>query len=445
MMKQQHFVKDLISQAQKAGATDADAIFLDSTSIGVQVRNGQVEELERSESKTVGLRVFIGKRVSTVSTTDLQPNNIEKLVEQAISMAKILPEDPYAELPSPSNKTYIDPKDLDLYDPTEQSTKEMLEQAKAVEAAATSVKGITNSMGGSCSYGKTAMILANSKGFFGSYQRTSHSLAVCILAGTGTEMQRDYDYHSAVHLKDLKSPEMIGQSAAQKTLAKLNPTRPKTGVFPVIFHPRVANSIISHLASAVNGHAIAKGSSFLKEHMGQSVFPETITIIDNPYKVKGLASRPFDAEGLYPQELKLVDSGKIANWLLDNRTAKQLGLTSNGHATRGPSSPPSPTTTNLYVLPGKQSPDELMQDISEGIYVTELIGSSVNIVTGDYSRGASGFKIKNGKLAEPIMEFTLASNLIDMFAKVRVANDLDFRYTTNSPTLRIDEISIAGQ
>lgn len=445
MIQQQNFIKNLITQAKKAGATDADAIFVDSTSVGVQVRNGQIEELERSEAKTVGLRVFIDKQVSTVSTTDLQPHNIEKLVEQAISMAKILPEDPFAELPEPSNKPYIDPQKLDLYDASEQSTKIMVEQARATEAAALAVQGITNSMGGSCSYGKTSMTLANSKGFFGHYQRTSHSLAACVLAGSGTDMQRDYDYHSAVHLNDLESPESIGRSAAQKTLAKLHPQRPKTGNFPVIFHPRVANSILSHLASAINGQAITKGTSFLKDYMGELIFPSNITIIDNPYKIKGLASRPFDAEGLYPEELKLVDKGKIANWLLDNRTAKQLGLQSNGHATRGPSSPPSPTTTNLYVLPGNETPDELMQDISEGIYVTELIGSSVNIVTGDYSRGASGFMIRNGKLAEPIMEFTLASNLKNMFAKVRVANDLDFRYTTNSPTLRIDGMSIAGQ
>ncbi len=445
MTQQQEFIRNLITQAKKAGATDADAIFLDSTSVGVQVRNGQVEELERSEVKTVGLRVFIHKKVSTVSTTDLQSQNIEKLVEQAIAMAKILPEDPYAELPTPSKKTYINPKDLDLYDVSEQSTKEMLEQAKETEAAALNIKGITNSMGGRYNYEKTAMILANSKNFFGTYQRTSYALSVCVLAGSGTDMQRDYDYHSTVHLKDLESPDLIGKRAAQKTLAKLNPIKPKTGIFPVIFHPRVANSILSHLADAVNGHAIAKGSSFLKDKMGEFIFPKEITIIDNPYKIKGFASRPFDAEGLYPEELKLVESGKIANWLLDSHTARQLNLQSNGHATRGPSSPPTPTPTNLYALPGQETPQELMQDISEGIYITELIGSSVNMVTGDYSRGASGFMIRNGQIAEPIMEFTLASNLKDMFAKVRVANDLEFRYTVNSPTLRIDEISIAGQ
>lgn len=445
MTDHKDFIKNLILKAKKAGATDADAIYLESTSVGVQVRNGQVEELERSESKTVGLRVLVNKRVSTVSTTDLQQQNMEKLVEHAISMAKILPEDPYAELPAPSEKNYIEPQKLDLYDPTEQSTKQMIEQAKAVETAAITIKGITNSMGGSCSYGKTAMTLANSKGFLGSYQRTSHSLAVCVLAGTGTEMQRDYDFHSSVHFQDLQSPKIIGENAARKTLAKLNPSKPKTGILSVVFHPRVANSIVSHLASALNGHAIAKGTSFLKEKMGQFVFPENITIIDNPYKIRGLASRPFDAEGLFPEELKLVDSGKIANWLLDNRTAKQLGLQSNGHATRGPSSPPTPTTTNLYIQPSEQTPEELMKDIAEGIYITELLGSSVNIVTGDYSRGASGFMIRNGKIAEPIMEFTLAGNLMDMFSKLHVANDLDFRYTTNSPTLRIDEISIAGQ
>lgn len=439
-----NFIKDIIYQAKKAGATAADAVMLSSTSVGVQVRNGQPEELERSETKTVGLRVFIDKRSATISTTDLQKDNIEKLVEQAISMAKILPEDPFSGLPEPSSKACIDPKELDLYDASERSTQDMLEQAKRTEAAALAVKGVTNSIGGSCGYGKTEMILANSNDFFGTYARTSHSLSACVLAGTGTDMQRDYDYHSTVHLKDLEDAEQIGRSAGEKAVAKLNPTRPKTGVFPVVFHPRVANSIIGHLASALNGYAIARGTSFLKNDMGNLIFPENITIIDQPYQVKGLASRPFDVEGLYPEELKLVDQGKIAHWLLDSRTANQLGLKSNGHATRGPSSPPSPTTTNLYVMAGQQTPDELMADIKEGLYITEMIGSSVNMVTGDYSRGASGFMIRNGQLAEPIMEFTLASMLKEMFSQVYVANDLKFRYNTNSPTLRINAMSVAG-
>ncbi|MDI2089999.1 TldD/PmbA family protein [Commensalibacter oyaizuii] len=444
MTQNQNFIKDLILQAQKKGATAADAIMLASTSVGVQVRNGQPEELERSETKTVGLRVFIDKRSATISTTDLQKHNIEKLVEQAISMAKILPEDPFAGLGEPSDKPCIDPKSLDLCDESERSTKEMLEQAKQTEAAALSIKGITNSIGGSCGYGKTEIILANSNDFFGTYARTSHSLSACVLAGTGTDMQRDYDYHSTVHLKDLEDPEKIGRNAGEKTVAKLHPKKPKTGILPIVFHPRVANSIIGHLASALNGYSIAKGTSFLKNDLGNLIFPENITIIDQPYQIKGLASRPFDGEGLFPEELKLVDQGKIANWLLDSRTAKQLGLKSNGHAARGPSSPPSPTTTNLYVMPGNVTPAELMADIQEGIYITEMIGSSVNMVTGDYSRGASGFMIRNGVLAEPVMEFTLASTLKEMFSKLHVANDLEFRYSTNSPTLRIDAMSIAG-
>ncbi|CAI3935042.1 Zn-dependent protease PmbA/TldA or its inactivated homolog (TldD) (PDB:3TV9) (PUBMED:12029038) [Commensalibacter communis] len=444
MTQNQNFIKDLIHQAKKAGASAADAVMLASTSVGVQVRNGQPEELERSETKTVGLRVFIDKRSATISTTDLHKDNIEKLVEQAISMAKILPEDPFSGLPEPSSKPCIDPKELDLYDASERSTQEMLEQAKQTEAAALEVQGVTNSMGGSCGYGKTEMILANSHDFFGTYARTSHSLSACVLAGTGTEMQRDYDYHSTVHLSDLEDAEVIGRSAGEKAVAKLNPTKPKTGILPIVFDPRVANSILGHLAGALNGYAIARGTSFLKNDMGNLIFPENITIIDQPYLVKGLASRPFDVEGLYPEELKLVDQGKIANWLLDSRTASQLGLVGNGHATRGPSSPPSPTTTNLYMKAGTQTPIELIADIKEGIYITEMIGSSVNMVTGDYSRGASGFMIRDGKLAEPVMEFTLASTLREMFSQLHVANDLKFRYNTNSPTLRIDAMSVAG-
>lgn len=444
MTQNQNFIKDLIHQAKKTGATAADAVMLASTSVGVQVRNGQPEELERSETKTVGLRVFIDKRSATISTTDLQKENIAKLVEQAISMAKILPEDPFSGLPEPSEKACIDPKELDLYDASERSTQEMLEQAKRAEAAALAVHGVTNSMGGSCGYGKTEMILTNSNDFFGTYARTSHSLSACVLAGTGTDMQRDYDYHSTVHLKDLEDAEAIGRSAGEKAVAKLNPKKPKTGILPIVFDPRVANSIIGHLAGALNGYSIARGTSFLKNDMGNLIFPEHITIIDQPYQIKGLASRPFDVEGLYPEELKLVDQGKIANWLLDSRTANQLGLVSNGHATRGPSSPPSPTTTNLYAMAGHQTPAELMADIKEGVYITEMIGSSVNMLTGDYSRGASGFMIRNGQLAEPVMEFTLASTLKEMFSQVHVANDLKFRYSTNSPTLRINQMSVAG-
>lgn len=437
----------LITRAKHEGATDADAISIASTSIGVQVRNGKSEELERSESRIVGLRVFLDKRSAIVSTTDLNADNIDRLAQQALAMAKVLPEDRFAGLAPISNTSNIDQdliQQLDLEDSYEPSAMEMLEKAQQAESAALAVKGVTNSIGGSCSYGKSEVILVNSHGFLGSYARTSHSISACVLAGDGTAMQRDYDYHTAVHHTDLEDAALIGRRAGEKAVTKLNPSKPKTGVFPVVFDPRVANSILSHLASALNGAVVARGTSFLKDHMGDLIFPEAITIIDQPFIHRGLGSCPFDGEGLIPEAIKFVDQGKISNWVLDARSARQLGLKSNGHATRGSSSPPSPSTTNLFIQPGTITPDALMNDIKEGIYITEMLGSSVNIVTGDYSRGASGFMIRDGKIAEPIMEFTLASNLKEMFAQLSVANDLEFRHATNSPTLRINNMSIAG-
>lgn len=438
------FLQKLLQEAKHFGATDADALMVSSTAVSVQVRNAHPEKLERSETNIIGLRVFKDKRSATISTTDFDKKNITRLVEKANSMAKILPEDPYTGLPYPSAKPIVSPEQLDLYDPTEHPTSTMLEWAKEAESAALSVKGVSNSVGGSYAFCKKEITLANSKDFFGSYTHTNHSISACVLAGSGVDMQRDYDYHSAIYFEDLENPSEIGKNAGERAVAKLNPTKPKTGVFPVIFHPRVARSLIEHLANGVNGSSVTKGSSFLQDSMGKVIFPPSITVIDQPYKARGLGSIPFDSEGLFPETINLIKQGKLVNWLLDFRSAKQLGLNSNGHASRGVSSAPFPSPTNLYVMPSTHTPEELMQDIKEGIYVTELIGSSVNMLTGDYSRGASGFKIRNGTIAEPIVEFTLASNLIDMFSKLHVANDLEFRYHVNSPTIRIDDMSIAG-
>jgi PmbA protein len=364
------------------------------------------------------------------------------LAERAVAMARVVPEDPYAGLAD----TAAPPEDLalDLADPAEPDAAELIARAAAAEDAARAVPGVTNSEGGDAGYGRMTSVLVTSAGFAGRAVRTSHSISASVLAGTGTGMQRDYDYCSTVHLSDLDDPVAIGRSAGERAVARLNPTRPKTGRLPVIYDPRVAGGLISHLASAINGASIARGTSFLRDKLGQRLFAAGIDIHDDPRRVRGLRSRIFDGEGTPTRARKLIEDGVLTTWLLDSRSARQLGLVSTGHAARGTSGPPSPSPTNLYLAPGKLTPTELMADIKEGIYITELIGMGINGVTGDYSRGAAGFMIRDGVLAEPVAEITIAGNLIEVFANLTPANDLRFRRGTDAPSLRVEGLTIAG-
>ncbi len=438
-------LEELLGEARRAGADAADAILVSGTSLGVQVRQGRQEELERSEHNDIGLRVFAGTRSAIVSATSADPAGFARLVAQAMAMARVVPEDGFAGLCERAlHGIGDDGGELELSDEAAPDVAALLDRAQRAEAAALAVSGIKNSLGGSAGFGRTEVALVTSDGFSGRYARSSHSVSASVLAGSGTSMQRDYDYHSVVHLGDLDNPEAIGRNAGERAVARLHPTKPRTGRMPVIYDPRVSGSLLGHLAGALNGGSVARGTSFLKERMGTRVLPSGISVIDDATRRRGLRSKPFDGEGVPTAPLVLVEDGEIRSWVLDGRSARQLGLASTGNASRGTSSPPSPSTTNLHLAGGTVTPAALMADIAEGIYVTEMMGSAVNGLTGDYSRGASGYMIRNGALAEPIAEFTVAGNLLDMFASLQPADDLEFRRGTDAPTIRVETLLVAG-
>ena len=416
---------DLIARARQAGADAADAVLVAGTSLSVQRRLGKTEHLERSEGRDLGLRVFVGKRSANVSSTAADPAGFALLAERAVAMAKVVPEDPYGGLADEAAAP--DAGDLDLDDPAEPDTAALIARAAAAEEAALAVPGITNTEGSDAGYGRIEIVLVTSAGFAGRYYRSSHSVSATALAGAGTGMQRDYDYSTSVHLADLEDATGIGRAAGEKAVARLNPVRPKTAKLPVVYDPRVAGGLLGHLAGAINGASVARGTTFLKDRLGQAIFAPGIVVVDEPRRRRGLRSRPFDGEGVPTATRRIIDDGVLTTWLLDSRSARQLGMKTTGHASRGTGGPPSPGPTNLYLCAGKQTPTELMADIKEGLYVTELIGMGVNGVTGDYSRGAAGFMIRDGKLAEPVAEITIAGKLQDIFAGMTPANDLRFR------------------
>ncbi|HBK08140.1 MAG TPA: modulator protein [Acetobacteraceae bacterium] len=435
-------VSDLIGQARAAGADAADAVLVNGTSLSVASRQGKIEHLERSEGRDLGLRVFIGQRAAIVSSSSLDPAGFPDLVARAVAMAKVVPEDKFAGFA----ETWAppDPTDLDMADPFEPAPDLLAARAAAAEEAAFAVHGVTNSEGAEAGFGRHEVVLVTSAGFAGRRVGTSHSISATALAGAGTDMQRDYDYHSTVYFSDLDDPAKIGKSAGERAIARLNPTRPKTAKLPVIFDPRVAGGLLGHLTGAINGAAVARGTSFLKDKLGQRIFAAGINIHDDPRRVRGLRSRTFDGEGTPTKACALIHDGVLTTWLLESRSARQLGMTPTGHASRGTSGPPSASASNLYLAAGTLTPAELMADIKEGLYITEMIGMGVNGVTGDYSRGAAGYMIRDGVLAEPVAEVTVAGNLLEMFAAMVPASDLVFRRGTDSPTVRIDGLTMAG-
>jgi len=434
---------DLIARARAAGADAADAVLISGTSLSVARRLGETEHVERAEGRDLGLRVFLGKQAAIVSSSTVDPARFAELAERAVAMARVVPEDPFAGLADTAAPPLQDVA-LDLEDPGEPTPEALIARAAAAEDAALAVHGVTNSEGAEAGFGRTEAVLVTSAGFAGRQVRTSHSVSAAALAGTGTAMQRDYDSHSTVHLADLDDPVAIGRSAGERAVARLNPTRPNTAKIPVIYDPRVAGSLLGHLAGAINGAGVARGTSFLKDRLGQRIFRAGIEVHDDPLRVRGLRSRRFDGEGTPTAARDLIADGVLTTWLLDSRSARQLGMVSTGHAARGTGGPPSPSPTNLYLDAGVLAPAELMADIKLGIYVNELIGMGVNGVTGDYSRGAAGFMIRDGAIAEPVAELTIASNLLEMFAHLTPANDLQFRRGTDSPTVRIDGMTMAG-
>jgi PmbA protein len=433
----------LVKAARAAGADSADAVAVRGLSLSVEVRDGAVEESESAEGDDLGLRVLVGRRQAVVSTNDMA-GDASELAARAVAMARAAPEDKYAGLAEPGQLIHDFP-DLDLIDRDVPTVGALEEMARAAEQAALAVKGVAKSGGASASAGIGGMVLVTSTGFRGAYLGSRHGVSMTAIAGSGTGMERDYDYSSALHAADLESPETIGRRAGERTVARLNPRKVSTRKVPVVFDPRVAGTLVSHLASAANGAAVARKTSFLRDKMGAPLFADGVGIIDDPLRVRGLRSRPFDGEGVGTRRLALIEDGRLQSWLLDCATARELGLATTGHAQRGVSSVPLPGASNLHLTAGKVSPGALIADIKDGFYVTDLIGSGVNMVTGDYSRGASGFWIENGERTFAVSEVTIAGNLIDMFRALTPADDLEFRYATNAPTVRLEGLTVAGQ
>lgn len=438
----------LVGRALKAGADAAEAVAMEGTSLGVSWRLGKLEDVERSEGCDVGLRVFVGKRQASVSTTDLSEASLAPMIERVVAMARAAPEDPYCGLADPEMLARDWP-DLDIEDKSAPPTAEQLAAfAAEAEEAALAVAGVTNSSGAGAGWGRSGVALvtreASGGGFAGSYAGTSCSISCSVLAGEGTAMERDYDYMTARHGQDLEGASAIGRRAGEKAVKRLHPRKVRSQSVPVVYDPRVSGGLVGHFAGAISGTSIARGTSFLKNDMGRAVFAKEISIVDDPHMKRGLRSKPFDGEGVRNGRMLLVEDGRLTTWLLDSATARQLGLATTGHAARGTGGPPAPAPSNLYMEAGCLKVKELIADIKQGLYVTELIGMGVNGVTGDYSRGASGFWIENGEIVYPVSEITIAGNLKDMFLNMTPADDLEFRHATNAPTIRVEGMTVAG-
>ena len=433
----------LVTAARCAGADQADALAVRSVSLSVEVRDGAVEETQRSEGDDLGLRVIVGRKQAVVSTNDLKGNGFDALAERAVAMARAAPQDRFAGL---ADRELLAGKlpALDLIDPEMPEVDELEALAREAEAAGLAVVGVTKSGGASASAGIGGLVLVTSHGFHGATIASRHGIAMTAIAGDGTGMERDYDFSSTLHATDLDSAEAIGRRAGERAVKRLNPRKVATRRVPVVFDSRISGSLVGHVASAANGAAIARKTSFLRDKRGAKIFASGIDIIDDPLRPRGLRSRPFDAEGVAGRRRKLVEDGVLTTWLLDCATARELDLETTGHAQRGVSSTPSPGASNLHLAAGGKSPHELIADIEDGFYVTDMIGMGVNLVTGDYSRGASGFWIEHGERTYPVSEVTIAGHLSDMFASLTPANDLVFRYGTNAPTLRVEGMTVAG-
>lgn len=431
----------LVEAAKRAGADAADAVVVRSRSKSVSVRLGKVEGTDASESDDFSLRVFVGKKVASISAN--VTGDVDSLAGRAVAMAKVSPEDAYNTLAREDLLAREFP-DLDLYDDTEVSARQMTEDALQMEEAARAVPGVTNSSGAGVSAGSGGLVLVTSHGFSGAYRRSRFSRSVSVIAGEGTGMERDYDFSSKLFFSDLRDPAEIGREAGERTARRVNPRKMKTQTVTAVFDPRVARGILGHLAGAINGASVARKTSFLKDRMGQQVANTAITVIDEPARMRGQASRPFDGEGVQGQTLTMVGDGVLNHWFLSTSIANELGLETNGRGARSGTSV-SASSTNLSIEPGDKTPEQLMREIGTGFYVTEVFGQGVNMVTGEYSRGASGFWIENGEIAFPVSEVTIASNLKDMFMRMVPASDLDRDFGTAAPTLVVEGMTLAGQ
>ena len=436
--------QNIIDLTLKAGASDCDVVLAKSHGKSISCRFQKLEDLEESNEKTIGIRALVAQRQAFVSSSDIETDNVDKLVTKCVEMAKLAPIDDTAVL-GDSSMFEHDAPDLDLFEKEEVNTETLIEAVKECEDAALSVKGITNSEGAGGSSSKGEFFLATSNGFQGGYQSSSSSVSCSVLAGQGQDMERDYEYAVKRHISDLPSAKEIGLSAAQKTLKRLNAKKISSTKLPVVFDKRISNDLLGYLASSISGTSIARGTSFLKDSLGKQIFNKDVTIIDDPAINRGLGSKPFDGEGVKVEKRELVSNGKLNTWILNTSTAKKLGLKTTGNASRSVGSPPGVSTSNLYMTNGLKSYDDILSSINYGFYATELIGMGVNLVTGDYSMGASGMLIEKGEITHAVSEVTIASNLKEIFMNLSAANDLEFKYRTNAPTVLIESMTLAGK
>jgi PmbA protein len=436
--------ESLVEQGIAAGASAADAMYAGSHSSGVQVRMGELESVSRDEGEEIGLRLFVGQQSATVASSDFSDEAMTILVERCLAMAREAPEDPYAGL---APEALLERGELPFLDSEDRSEPDPIElRARALEAenAALAVPGVTNSSGAGASASATIIALATSGGFSGAYRTTGYGASASVIAGEGASMQRDYDWHSVRHLGDIENAAEIGRRAGERAVARVNPIRPKAGKYPVLFDPRVASSLLGHFAGAASGASIARKTSFLQDKLGAQVFASGVTIVDDPLRLRGLRSRPFDAEGVRVARQELVSNGLLNMWIAESASARQLGIAPTGHAARGVGGNPGASTSNLYMEPGIRSREQLLSAFPEAVLIIELIGHGVNGLTGDYSLGAVGFMVRNGEVAEPVAEITIASNLIDMFATLEPGSDLEFRRGIDAPTILIPEMTVAA-
>lgn len=437
----------LLDAARSAGAEAADALVVDGRSVSIDVRGGALEQAERSEGIELGLRVLMDGRQACVSASDLSARTIGEMAERAVAMAREAPQDPYIGLADPSQLARDwDIALLELEDTSPEPAAADLEaDARAAEAAALAVAGVSQVQSASASYSRRRMHLATSNGFSGGYGRSSRSVSAVAISGEGLSMERDWAAESRIFQADLPSAEEVGRLAGQRAVERAQPRRPKTGAYPVLLDERIAGSLIGHLTAAVNGSAIARGASWLRDALGAQVLPEGISLIEDPHRARVSGSRPFDAEGLPTARRAIVENGVLTGWTLDLATARKLGMQSTASASRGTSSPPSPGTGNTMLTQGSRSREDLIREMGTGLLVTSFIGSTINPTTGDYSRGASGFWVENGEIQYPVNECTIAGNLREMLLRITPANDARMHLTQVVPSLLVEGLTLAGQ
>jgi PmbA protein len=436
--------QQVVAQALKHGASAADALVIDRSELMLGLRKGVVDRLERAEAREMGLRVFVGSSSATVCGSALAEAALDQMASRAVAMARLAPPDALAGL-ADSALLARDVPDLDLLDPAPPDEAQLREMALAAEAAALAVPGVAQSDGAMASASRRFVALATSSGFAAAYERSSSGFSVSAIAGTGTGMERDHAYSSACHAADLRAAAEVGHEAGTRAVRRLNPRKVASQAVPVIFDRRISASLLMHLASAINGQTVATGGSFLKGERGKALFKPGVSIKDDALKRRGQSSRPFDGEGLASRVTPIVSDGVLQNFILDLRSARQLGLAPTGHAARGLASPPSPGITNLTLEKGTVPVADMIKGVSRGLLVTELIGMGANVVTGDYSRGASGFWIENGEITYPVSEVTLAGNLRALFAGLTPADDLEFHGSVNAPSVLVEGLTLAGR